>query len=343
MDDSGPDATAPADVAAGATDALDPELAAVVTEIEAAGVPQWSSLSVASARALEDEVFASESGPPLRAVRDLRVDGPGGDLPIRVYRPEREAPPTLVFTHGGGFTLGTLDSADDICRELADRAGALVLSVDYRLAPEHPFPAATDDAYAALAWASEHASDLGGDPDRLGVAGTSAGANLAAASAIRARNARRAAESGRATGTDSMRDPPVSLDGQFLLYPMTDRRFDRPSYEAHGNGPLLTAADVRWFWDNYLRSPVDEHNPFATVGRATDLDGLAPATVVTAGHDVLRDEGAAYASRLSEADVAVEHDHYPAMAHGFLSLTDAVSRADEAMDRLAKRVRERLS
>ncbi|WP_148680529.1 alpha/beta hydrolase [Halovivax ruber] len=304
------------------TDELDPELAAVVADIQAAGVPQWSALSVASARRIEDEVFSGGASPDLRTVRDLRIDGPGGDLSIRVYRPDRENPPTLVFTHGGGWTLGTLDSSDNICRELASRAGALVLSVDYRLAPEHPFPAATDDAYAALQWAAAHAAELGGDPDRLGVVGTSAGGNLAAASAIRARDA----------GFD--------LDGQFLLYPMTDRRFDRPSYDEHGDGPLLTEADVRWFWDQYLRSPVDEHNPFATVCRTPDLAGVAPATVVTAGHDVLRDEGAAYAERLADHGVAVDHDHYPSMTHGFLSLTDSVSRADEAMDALAEAIRE---
>ncbi|WP_254861962.1 alpha/beta hydrolase [Halovivax gelatinilyticus] len=303
---------------------LDPELAAVIAEIEAAGVPQWSSLSVESARRIEDEVFSGGASPELRTVRDLRIDGPGGDLPVRVYRPEREDPPTLVFTHGGGWTLGTLDSADNICRELASRAACLVVSVDYRLAPEHPFPAATDDAYAALAWAADHAAELGGDPDRLGVAGTSAGGNLAAASAIRAR------------------DGGPTLAGQFLLYPMTDRQFDRPSYAEHGDGPLLTEADVRWFWEQYLRSPVDEHNPFATICRHPDLAGVAPATVVTAGHDVLRDEGVAYADRLDEAGVDVDHAHYPSMAHGFLSLTDSVSRADEAMDGLAESIRERL-
>lgn len=306
------------------SDELDPELAAVVAEIEEAGVPQWSALSVDSARRIEDEVFSGGASPDLRTVRDLRIDGPAGDLPIRVYRPDREDPPTLVFTHGGGWTLGTLDSSDNICRELASRAECLVLSVDYRLAPEHPFPAATDDAYAALEWAAAHADELGGDPGRLGVAGTSAGGNLAAASAIRAR------------------DAGLELDGQFLLYPMTDRRFDRPSYDEHGDGPLLTAADVRWFWNQYLRSPVDEHNPFATVCRAPDLAGVAPARVVTAGHDVLRDEGAAYAARLADDGVETAHENYPSMTHGFLSLTDSVSRADKAMNALTDAIRARL-
>ena len=321
---------------------LDPELAAVVDEIEAAGLPPWHAMSVESARRIEDELFSAGGGPEMATVRNLQIDGPGGDLPIRVYRPVAENPPTLVFYHGGGWTLGTLDSADDICRELAARAGCLVVSVDYRLAPEHPFPAAVDDAYAALEWASEHAGAFGADPDRLGVAGTSAGGNLAAATALRvavvtARGDADGDRSGRGSDASS-----PSLDGQFLCYPMCDRRFDRDSYREHGDGPLMTAADVRWFWAQYLRSPVDEHNPFATVLRAPDLSGVAPATVLTAGHDVLRDEGAAYAEKLADHGVTTDHDHYPSLAHGFLSLTDDVARADEAMDALAASIRSRL-
>ncbi|WP_306061820.1 alpha/beta hydrolase [Natronococcus wangiae] len=311
-----------------ASDELDPELEDVVDEIQAAGVPPWHSLSVESARRLEDEVFSAGDGPEMRSVRDLRIGGPDGDLPIRIYRPDAEELPTLLFYHGGGWTLGTLDSADDICRELAVRAECLVCSVDYRLAPEHPFPAAVDDAYAALEWAADYADSLGGDPGRLGVAGTSAGGNLAAVTALRVR--------------DSGPGGP-NLDGQFLLYPMTDRSFDRDSYREHGDGPLLTADGVRWFWDQYLRSPIDEHNPFATVLRAPDLSGVAPATVVTAGFDVLRDEGAAYAEKLSDHGVPTEYDHYPTLTHGFLSLTDDVERADEAMDALAEKIRSRLA
>lgn len=307
-----------------ASDELDSDLEDVIDEIQAAGVPPWHSLSIESARRLEDEVFSSGSGPEMRSVRDLRIDGPDGDVPIRVYRPHAERPSTLVFYHGGGWTLGTLDSADDICRELAARAECLVCSVDYRLAPEHPFPAAVDDAFAAFEWAADYADSLGGDPGRLGVAGTSAGGNLAATTALRARDA----------GPD--------LDGQFLLYPMTDRSFDRDSYREHGDGPLLTEEGVRWFWNQYLRSQVDEHNPFATVLRAPDLSDVAPATVATAGHDVLRDEGVAYAEKLSNHGVPTEYDHYPTLTHGFFSLTDDVERADEAMDALAENVRSRL-
>ncbi|WP_255169268.1 alpha/beta hydrolase [Natrononativus amylolyticus] len=313
---------------ADASDELDPQLAAVVEEIQAAGVPPWHAMAVESARRVEDEVFSAGGGPEMRSVRDLKIDGPGGPIPIRAYRPDVENPPTVVFYHGGGWTLGTLDSADDICREIAARSGSLVCSVDYHLAPEHPFPAPLDDAHAALEWAAEYADSLGGDPDRLAVAGTSAGGNLAAATALRV----------RPDGPDGT----IPLAGQFLLYPITDRAFDTDSYREHGDGPLLTEADMRWFWNQYLRSPVDAANPFTAVLRAPDCSGVAPATVLTGGHDVLRDEGAAYAERLEADGVPVHHAHYPSLAHGFLSLTDAVEAADAAMDDLAERMRAAL-
>lgn len=309
---------------AGAAHELDPEVAALIGAFEAEGLPPWHALSVESARQLEDELFSAGSGPELSSVRDLRIDGPGGELPVRTYRPAVDDPPTVVFYHGGGWVLGTLDSADDICRELAARSAALVLSVDYRLAPEHPFPAAVDDAYAALEWAAAYADTLGGDSDRLGVAGTSAGGNLAAATALRARA-----------------DGPA-LDGQFLLYPIVDPGLDTDSYREHVDAPLLSKADMAWFWEQYLRSPVDRANPYANLSAARDLEGLAPATVLTAGFDVLRDEGAAYATALEAAGVPTDHHHYPALAHGFLSLTDDVAAADDAMERLADRINEQL-
>jgi acetyl esterase len=303
---------------------LDPELAAVVEEFEAMGVPSWHTMSVSAARRLEEELFSAGTGPELDWVRDIAIDGPGGDLPLRVYGPARENPPVLVFYHGGGWTLGTLDSADDICRELAARSGALVVSVDYRLAPEHPFPAAPEDALAALDWVAAHADEFRADPERLGVAGTSAGGNLAAATAMRAR------------GTDT------DLDGQFLLYPICDHDFETGSYREHADAPLLSRAAMQWFWGQYLRSPVDTVNPYASVLRADDLAGVAPATVLTAGNDVLRSEGVAFAEKLDSAGVATTHHHYPAMAHGFLSTTDDVAIADTAMDRLAEQIRSRL-
>jgi acetyl esterase len=261
-------------------------------------------------------------------VREFAVPGEGGEVPLRLYRPpdvERPAP-ALVFAHGGGWTLGTLDSADDICRELAARVGCVVVSVDYRLAPEHPFPAPLEDVSAAADWVRAHAESLGVDPVRVGLAGTSAGGNLAAATALY-------------TVLEG-RDP---FACQVLLYLITDCTFDTASYRAHAAGPLLTRTDMEWFWAQYRRSPADAYHPLASVLRAPEemLDCETPAVVATGGHDPLRDEGRAYADRLGELVDCAAHD-FPALAHGFCSLTDDVPAADEAFDAIAASVRERL-
>jgi acetyl esterase len=319
--------------------ALDDDIADIVASIARRDIPEWHEMSVSSARRVEDEVFSSEDPPAVDVVRDLTISGPGGDLPVRIYLPAAETPaPVLVFYHGGGWVLGTLDSADDICRRFARRANCVVVSVDYRLAPEHPFPAAVDDAYAALEWVADAAGGIGGDPDRLGVAGTSAGGNLAAAAALRARD-----EGGPA------------LTQQILCYPMTGRGFEGDgtadadgalehplgSYDENADGPLLTRRDVEWFWEQYLDGPEDAANPYAVPRRTDDLSGVPPASVVTCGHDPLRDEGVAYAAALADADVPVEHLHYPDVVHGFLSMADEATVADDAFDEVAATVRNR--
>ena len=312
-------------------DELDPELAPVVDEIEALGLPEWHALSVDAARRVEDEVFSGDPEPAVADVRDLAFDGPHGEVPMRVYRPEealnRSTPPTrtLVHFHGGGWTLGTLDSIDGPCRELATRADAVVVSVDYRLAPEHPFPVAVDEAAAAVEWTADNATAFGGDPDRLGVSGTSAGATLALAACLHRR---------------AFGGPEIA--GQFLLYPIAGDDFETDSYRENADGPLLTRADMRWFFEQYLRSPVDARNPFAVPLRADDLGDLPPATVVTAGFDPLRDDGVALAERFEAEGTPVEHRHYPAMAHGFCSLADRVDVAEAALSAVAGDVRERL-
>ncbi|MXR42200.1 alpha/beta hydrolase fold domain-containing protein [Halobaculum sp. WSA2] len=335
---------------------LDPELREVVAEVESLGVPPWHALSVESARRIEDELFGGDDGDsgsdngdgvggdgndggpdatlPVASTLDLAIDGPegpgnggepDGDLPIRVYRPAETPAPTLVFLHGGGWCLGTLDSADDLARRLCRRVGAVVVSVDYRLAPEHPFPAAVDDAIRALRWTREHAAEFGGT-DVVGVAGSSAGGTLAAAASL---------------ATPDGEAPAV----QTLLYPITDRDFGTDSYEANADGPLLTRADMRRFWREYLRSDVDAANPYAAPLRTDEamLAESAPAVVVTGEHDPLRDDGAAYAARLADAGVDVDHLDYEGMCHGFLSFADEVAVADAAFDDLAAATRERLA
>jgi acetyl esterase len=308
----------------GAADELDPQVRTVLDDVARLGLPEWSALSVERARQLEDELFGATDPPAVDRVTDLAIDGPDGEVPFRCYHPDpTERRPLLAFFHGGLWALGTLDSVDGVCRRLARRADRVVVSVDYRLAPDHPFPAGLEDCLAAVEWLGTHGRSIGADPERLAVGGTSAGGNLAAAVALCAR------EFG--TGGD--------LEGQLLLYPMTDLSLDYPSCEAHADGPLLTRRDVAWAHETYLRSPLDRYNPFAAPIRAGSHASLPPALVLTAGFDPLRDEGAAYAAALADADVPVEHDHEPAMPHGFLSLAREVDVADEALDRAAAALR----
>ncbi|WP_152042014.1 alpha/beta hydrolase [Salinigranum salinum] len=319
MTDTGPDTPPDTTIAAHAADELDPQVQPVLDEAARLGLPEWSALSVESARRLEDKLFGPTDPPGVERVSDIAIDGPGGDLPLRVYHPDpEETLPVLCFFHGGLWALGTLDSIDEVCRRLARRSRRVVVSVDYRLAPDHPFPAGLEDCVAAVVWVRENGAALGADPARIAVGGTSSGGNLAAATCLYT----------RAFGGPS-------VEGQLLCYPMLDSGVDTPSLDERADGPFLTRRDVEWAYDTYLRSPVDRHNPFVSPFRADSLSGLPPAVVVTAGFDPLRDEGAAYARALADAGVPVQHDHDPAMPHGFLSLAADVDAADEALDRVA--------
>lgn len=304
---------------------LDPDLAVVAEEWAREGIPEWHQLSLERARALENDLFTPEDPPPVAVVRDLSFDGPAGPVDVRLYRDADAAAPGLVFYHGGGWTLGTLDSADGICRALARRGDCAVVSVDYRLAPEHPFPAPLDDAAAALGWTADVADRLGIDPDCLSVGGTSAGGNLAAAVALRARD-------------DLPGDSLPRPAGQLLLYPALDPGMDTASHREQADGPFLTTDAMAWFWAQYLASPVQRATPYVAPALA-DPTGLPPATVATAGHDPLRDEALAYADRLRDAAVPVDLVHEPSLAHGFLSFADTVPAADAALDAVARRVR----
>lgn len=261
---------------------------------------------------------------PLARIEDLAFDGPGGPVPVRLYgaRPAGGAPlPLLVYFHGGGFVIGNLESHDSLCRRLADGAEWLVAAVDYRLAPEHPFPAAAEDAAAALDWAAENAAALGADGGRIAVAGDSAGGTLAAVAARHARD--RARDRGA-----------PALRAQVLVYPGLDPANRHPSTSAFADVFPIDKAMLTWFYGHYFGGrPAPAGDPRAAPGLAADLAGLAPATILTAGLDPLCDEGAAYAERLREAGVAVDYYCYEGTVHGFLGMGKALPHAERAIAR----------
>ena len=271
--------------------------------------------------------IADLKGPlePVDHVADLSIDGPGGDLGLRLYRPRCiEPPPLLVYLHGGGWVIGDLDIQDGLCRALANRTGCALLSVDYRLAPEHPFPAAAEDSWAALEWAAANGSRLDVDPGRLGIAGDSAGGNLAAVSALRARD----------------RGSP-RLSVCVLLCPVTDCRTDDRSMTELAEGYFLTRERMAWYWDQYAPEGVDRTGPELSPLRA-DLAGLAPTVVATAGLDPLRDQGVDFARACSAAGVDTVLLHQAGTIHGFLGFQAALPRSRGALDEVAGSIARRL-
>ena len=261
---------------------LDPQVRTLLDQLEAAGTPPMSQQTPEAARAgmaMLSMVIGNAEEPV--ATEERSVPGPAGDIPVRIYRPQADAPlPVVVYFHGGGFVIGDIATHDTICQRLAGGVPAVVVSVDYRLAPEHRFPAAVVDCDAATAWVSAHTSEIGGDPSRLAVAGDSAGGNLSAVVARRARDAG---------------GPPIAY--QLLVYPATDLTCTLPSHTENGTGYLLDSDAISWFMDNYLAG-ADPRHPDASPLLVDDLSGLPPAFVLTAEFDPLRDEGEAYACLL---------------------------------------------
>jgi acetyl esterase len=294
---------------------LAPAARTMIDQMQAAGFPPLWELPLEQARSAGALFGTMDEPPAVAAVEDRVIPGPAADLPVRIYTPEGDGPrPVVAYFHGGGFVFCSIDTHDGTCRRLANATGAVVVSVEYRLAPEHCFPAATDDCYAATVWVHEHTSELGGDPHQLVVAGDSAGGNLAADVAHMARD---------------RGGPPIAF--QALIYPVIDAACDTPSYTENAEGYFLEKQAMRWFWDQYLGVDCDGTDPLASPIKARDLSGLPPAIVITAEYDPLRDEGEAYAEALRAAGARVTMRRYDGMIHGFVSMPMLFPEADDAL------------
>jgi len=304
---------------------LDPALAAVLDQLNASDGPKLHEVDPEQARIYFDAMQMPTPEIALASVEDRTVPGPAGEIPVRVYRPEggETLLPALIYLHGGGWVIGSIETHDATCRELARDAGCVVVSVDYRLAPENRYPAAAEDCYAALEWLAANGEALGIDTSRLAVGGDSAGGNLAAVISLMARD-----RSG----------PEIAL--QLLIYPVTDADFSLGSYVKNATGYLLETDAMIWFWDHYVPDPARRLEGYAAPLRAENLSGLPRTLVLTAEFDPLRDEGEAYARRLETSGVPVELARYDGMIHGFFAMTMLVQGARDALARSAATLRE---
>lgn len=290
-----------------------PDVQALLDGID---LPPRPAQTVAAARtALDAVLIEDEPSVEVDRVSEYEIPVEDDGIVLRSYRPSGDGPfPMLVYYHGGGWVRGNIDTHDRLCRSLTNDAECVVVSVDYRLAPEHPFPIPLEDAYAALEWTQQYGALLDGDPTTIAVGGDSAGGNLAAAVSLMSRDF----------------DGP-SIATQLLLYPITDHAFTTPSYDENAEGYMLTRVGMQWYWDHYLVRRIDGRHPYASPLQAHNLHDLPPAIVVTAGYDPLRDEGTAYADRLTESGVSVEHLHYDDMLHAFVSFP-SIEPGQEALE-----------
>jgi acetyl esterase len=308
---------------------LNPQARALLNRIEQAGIPPTHTLTPADARRFyRDRRQITQPDPPaLEDVRDLAARGSDMPIPVRLYRPVTAGVlPVLVYYHGGGWTIGDLDTHDVLCRQLALGARCAVVSVDYRMGPEHRFPAAVDDCIAAVRWVREEATALGIDPARIAVGGDSAGGNLAAVVAIAVRDAG---------------DPPLAF--QLLIYPATDMRRVAPSHTTNAQGYLLTADSIRYYHDHYIDDPKHDLDWRASPLLAADLSRLPPAFVLVAGYDPLRDEGIHYAQRLTESGVRTSLVSYERQIHGFVPMGRVLDEANDAVALCADALRRGLT
>lgn len=290
----------------------DPDVEVLVTRMAAAGARPLCELGVEHARQVLESI-PRPPGPDMHAVTEATAESSDGAVPLRIYRPHR-APtsdsPALVWFHGGGMIMGSLVSFDRLARDMAEATGSVIVNVDYRLAPEHTFPAGNDDAYTAFVWTHRMAVELGLDPTRIGVGGDSAGGGLAASTALRSRD----------------EDGP-SVAQQVMFYPGLERRRDRPSMREFGDSPFLTAEDIDWMKDMYLGPDASLDDQYGTPALAGDLTGLAPAILAVGSGDPLRDGIEEYGTRLREAGVPTAQLRYPGVGHGFAMQTASVARA----------------
>ncbi|NKY55230.1 alpha/beta hydrolase [Nocardia flavorosea] len=302
----------------------DPDVAAIIARSSRSG--SLRAVGVEGARrALES--IERPAGPQMQSVRDATVDGPHGPIPLRLYRPPAAPPenaPALVWFHGGGMIMGSLHSFDRLARDIADATGAVVCNVDYRLAPEHRYPVANDEAYAALHWLTDNATDQGVDPARIGVGGDSAGGSLATATALRSRD-----ENGPA------------IAQQVLFYPGLERRTDRPSMREFGDSPFLTAEDIDWMKNLYLGDDPATDDSYGVPALTDSLAGLPPAILAVGYGDPLRDAVEAYGDRLRAAGVPTAQLRYPGMGHGFAMQAPSVARARAAISEVGALVAAR--
>ncbi|MBV7477593.1 alpha/beta hydrolase [Pseudomonas sp. PDM31] len=297
--------------------ALDPQMQGLLDAFGALNLPPYNELTAETFRVLADAKRVTRGqGETVTEVNDRLIPGNGPDIKVRLYHPHAEGLlPALVYFHGGGFVLGDLDSHDNLCRALSNRLGALVVSVDYRRAPEAKFPAAFDDAWDALKWVAEHAGELAIDPSRLIVGGDSAGANLAANVCLKARD-----------------NNGPAIAHQLLFYPVCDNDLSRDSYREMGSGYFLETEMMRWFWEQYLSVPEDADKPYCCPLKASDLSNLPAATLVVGGYDPLKDEGLAYIERLGLAGNSVHSMVYPGAIHGFMSYIGMLNLSDQALN-----------
>lgn len=303
---------------------LDPQVQFLLDQLAALDAPIMDALTPADVRQQMRARVALFGEPETVAhVEDRAIPGPQGEIPVRIYTPAGSAPfPLLVFFHGGGWVIGDIDTHDGLCRSLANRAACVVVSVAYRLAPEHKFPAAPEDCYVATQWVAEHAADLHGDASRIAVAGDSAGGNLSAVIAQMARD----------------RGGP-HLSFQLLLYPATDLTMSSPSIDENAEGYYLTKADMIWFTNHYINNEGDKKDPQASPLFASNLQALPPALIITAEYDPLRDEGEAYAQKLKDTGVLVTLHRYNGVIHGFVSMAPFLDQGKLAVDECAHALR----